>query len=519
MNARAQTFLSRITRPLGLYVAAALILALPAMTRVATDPDFWWHLKNGQLIIAAHHLISTDPYTYTVATHHWVMHEWLTEVGFAALYAVGGIGLILGVLSLISWVGIWFIAARAALRRVNVFALGSGILLAIFAGYPIWGPRAQMITFALVCAALFIAERHLLRGGRLAWVLVPIFLIWGNLHSGFVAGMGLLWLIWGVHAVSWTRHRDPEAKQKLVSLLVVLLACMAIVVINPNGPLIYLYPFQTVGSPAQEALIQEWHSPNFHMWEVWAFAFMMISTALMLVVNRKARAHDLVLFVVTVGLAMQSVRNIPLFVAAAGPLWIEQFSLLLERRAIFIEKAGSYVAPRALQLVTSGILLFLLAVSALVVKIDSAFGENNLLYTGGYPVCASRWLISAPPLRIFNQYGEGGYLAYKLSDHGDKVYIFGDAALMGDTMLEQYGAVDGLSPNWSDVVRNSGTQMILFDTGTPFDHLLSISPQWKLVYWDPHNVAYIPTNSNLVLPPVPAPTDACTDLIRRGVSS
>ena len=40
----------------------------------------------------------------------------------------------------------------------------------------------------------------------------------------------------------------------------------------------------------------------------------------------------------------------------------------------------------------------------------------SLAYAQEFPVCAAQWLAGAPePLKIFNQYGEGGYLAYALS--------------------------------------------------------------------------------------------------------
>ncbi|HET9050143.1 MAG TPA: hypothetical protein VFO60_00475, partial [Candidatus Dormibacteraeota bacterium] len=171
-------------------------------------------------------------------------------------------------------------------------------------------------------------------------------------------------------------------------------------------------------------------------------------------------------------------------------------------------------------------------VAALVVGMPVAFlgaklaaavstKEGSLTYAKDFPVCATRWLEAAPSgLRIFNQYGEGGYLALHLSAHGDRVYIFGDAALMGDALLNQYGGVEGLGPDWERTIEASGSDIVLFDNGTPLVDLLSASPDWQQVYHDGHNTAFIRSGSAgarllAQLPPQPSfttPGDTCTQL-------
>jgi hypothetical protein len=147
--------------------------------------------------------------------------------------------------------------------------------------------------------------------------------------------------------------------------------------------------------------------------------------------------------------------------------------------------------------------------------------EDSLTYAQDFPVCASRWLASAPAgmhLRIFNQYGEGGYLALRLSALGDRVYIFGDAALMGDDLLYQYGSVEGLGSGWEKVIDGSGTDVILFDNSTPLVDVLAVSPDWRQVYHDGHNTAFVRAGAAgaqlaAALPPQPAfttPGDTCT---------
>src|SRR5258708_32146467 len=111
------------------------------------------------------------------------MHEWLTEVLFAGLNHVGGLAIIVVTLSVVTWLGLLAILRRAQLRKPGHIAAGLGLLLATIAGYPVWGPRAQMITFALTGLLLFLWERNLPEGARPTWPLVPISLVGATLPS------------------------------------------------------------------------------------------------------------------------------------------------------------------------------------------------------------------------------------------------------------------------------------------------------------------------------------------------
>jgi hypothetical protein len=145
-----------------------------------------------------------------------------------------------------------------------------------------------------------------------------------------------------------------------------------------------------------------------------------------------------------------------------------------------------------------------------------------LSYAENYPVCASAWLRSAPhDLRIFNQYGEGGYLSWSLAGTGDRIFIFGDAALMGDRMLYTYADVADVTPQWESILLRYGTQVVLFDTGTALDHVLETSPRWVMVYSDPHNQAFVLKTelASLHLPPQPRPTGTCAQLAATGGGS
>ncbi len=515
--------LDSLTAPSGLFIAAVLIIMALPVTRTIQDPDFWWHLRAGQLIIQHGGLLGNDPFTYTVPGHHWTMHEWLNEVMFAVEYAIGGLGLIVLVLSAVTWAGLLCVMQKARLRRPGRGVLGVGMLIAVAAGFPIWGPRVQMITFAFAALTLLLVERHLLRGGKAIWWLVPLFLVWSNFHSGFVIGLGFIAIVLVAELAGGKLHMpDPAPRARLRPLLFVLIACTAVSMINPNGPTILLYALGTQTSGAQQSLIEEWFSPSFHDWEVLVYGAMLLGLVMLIVANRHIRARDAALVLVTGALSLQSARHIALFVAAATPVFIDQLAMATPRmraalrrlRARPTARTATRVQPPLLfRAIASGIVLAALggiALAWLVPKMQVR--AYSLVYAREFPVCAAQWLKGAPePLKIFNQYGEGGYLANELSSRGDKVYIFGDAALMGDPLLYQYAKVETAEPGWDPIILGAGTDIVLYDVNTPLADVMDHSAGWVKVYQDALSVAFVPAGkvASLHLPPQPtaSPSD------------
>lgn len=93
LESRRDSRLLEVAPPL-VVLAAAAIAAQPL-----SDPDVWWHLRTGQLILRQG-LVSADPWSF-VSANHWQLHEWLSEVSMygactVASHATGADGLGLG---------------------------------------------------------------------------------------------------------------------------------------------------------------------------------------------------------------------------------------------------------------------------------------------------------------------------------------------------------------------------------------------------------------------------------------
>jgi len=448
-----------------------------------------------------------NPYAFMAVGHHWVMQEWVSELWMGAVSSISGrmgIVIVYEFITLALLILIWMRARE--LGPVHGLTLGIGIVVAAVVAYPIFGPRSQMDSYMLTALVLLIAERQLRRGGHIAWVLPPVFLVWSNLHAGFILGLILLMAILAAEGICVLAGRRSESDRRQIGQLALATGCsVAACLINPNGVAIVAYPFETQFNTAQQALIEEWQSPNFHVGVLVPLLVFILTLAVLLVRYRSVSLRDGVVLTLCLFLTLQSVRNSVFLVAAGAPVWINLAERLRQDLAGRWHLRLRSRQPLPVLFTEALMLAFLVAV--LTVQVDGGGSPSltSATYVNAFPVCAARWLQSGPShLRIFNQYGDGGFLAYTLPK--DKVFIFGDAALMGAPLLERYASIIDLSPNWLASLNASPSQVVVFERGTAFPDALQREPDWRLVYRDQRVEAFERTSllGTLRLPPNPS---------------
>ena len=456
------------------------------------DPDVWWHLRVGRWMVENGKLPSVDLFTHTVPTHVWTDHEYLTEVLMWLLYSATGFTGLAIAFGLITWAGFWLIYRQV--RRQPFVIVGLGLALAALAGWPIWGPRAQMITFALSCLELYWLQGYLSGRSRALNFFPLVMAVWANLHGGWVIGFAWLGVALVAELVGWAWDRSNPAHRAHVRFLAIITAASLVAVLaTPHGFSLYLYPFQTQGSVAQQKLIVEWFSPDFHQIYLRPFEAMVFIVIAGFAL-RRPRLYDFLLTIASLGLAFQSVRHVALFVAAATPAMISSYSeywreLATSRRWTFPPLA------RPLFAVTTAIVLVVVTVVG-AIKIDADINPSvqQKLDADSYPIGAADWLAAHPDVgtRMFNQYGWGGYLSYRFyPDPNRKVFIFGEAELMGDPLLNQYNNVQNLRPDWKQILDQYHVDYVIFNKGEALSNVLATQPEWSLAYEDPVAVIYV----------------------------
>jgi len=124
-----------------------------------------------------------------------------------------------------------------------------------------------------------------------------------------------------------------------------------------------------------------------------------------------------------------------------------------------------------------------------VFRIGSVLSHQASDTARDYPVGAAQFLAGHPELgtRMYNQYGWGGYLIYRFyPDPNRRVFIYGEASVMGDTHLQEYQDVQTLRSDWQQVLDRNGVDYVVYNRHEALTNVLEALPErWDCsVYQD-----------------------------------
>jgi hypothetical protein len=474
-----------------------LLLGLLGMTaRPATDPDFWWHLRTGQWIVETGHVPHSDPFSVTRAGHAWVSHEWLSEVVFYELWKHGGAAALIVFSAIITTAGFMLLYLRCLLWGGAKHWAAAATAFGALASAPSWGVRPQMFTFTLASLLLWLVESGNKSGNKkdrprlLLWI-PPLFLLWLNLHAGFALGLALLFA-YGLGLILETAVGNTpwkNARPIILLVLLLLLACLALVPLNPSGVQLYRYPFDTLRSSGMRSFIGEWFSPDFHEWLYRPFllVWLLLLTALASFRSRP-RGRVIVPLLLTSFAALDAVRHIPIFILVAIPVIAAALPVVRGSRA-----GGSHPSPGAQGRgapVSSWFrpsfnlaVLILMAMFASVRWVSLARNQDAR-EAEQFPQKAVAFLrASDQPRRIFVYYDWGGYAIWKLYPEY-RVFMDGRADLYGDDLLRQFKTAVQLRTGWRDVLDSWKVEAVLVPPSCALAQALILDPNWQAAFID-----------------------------------
>lgn len=461
-----------------------LLLGVFAMSaRNLSDPDVWWHLKTGQYIAEHKSVPHSDPFSYTRAGQPWVAHEWLSELLMYELYRAA------------RWSGliIFFAAVTSAALFVLYLRCGRNHLIACiatlfsaFAAQVVWGVRPQMLSFFLASLWLLILE-NAERRAAIAWWTLPLMLLWVNLHAGFALGLVLSTLSLAAGGIEvWWQHQDA---QKLRLPAFILLLDILVVICNPNGVRMYIYPFATLRSAAMQSFISEWFSPNFHRAQYWPLLLTVLAVPAVLACSRAGvRLRDLLFLMVSLYGSLCFIRMIPFFVLIAVPVILRSLRSLICTSS---PKVHLWSVGRA----CGNAVILLSAVIFAGLRTWQVIEYQSVAEVKEFPSRAVAYLKAHPPSGpVFNHYDWGGYLIWNFGSRLP-VFIDGRADIYGETFLNDFVATYEFSNGWQAHLERWKVATVLVPPDSPLAQGLRLSPSWKVSYEDPQAVVLASSES------------------------
>ncbi len=220
------------------FLAIWLVLLAGGRSGMLRDPGTFWHTRTGELILKEG-FIREDPYTFTFGGSWWVPYQWLGEVAMALTYRLGGFDAqLLGAVTLLAAVFSW-LAVRLLRTGLNFVLVGSIVALGLAAAGSHFHVRPHLFTLALLAfTAALLADCDLGRIPlrRLFW-LVPLFVIWTNVHGGLLGGLATVAVVFAGWLIFWRMGMPSplDSRQKLGLLGMVFLGCGLSMLVNPYG--------------------------------------------------------------------------------------------------------------------------------------------------------------------------------------------------------------------------------------------------------------------------------------------
>ena len=192
---------------------------------------------------------SPDTFTFTADGLPWFDQQWAAQVAFAALFRLGGWGLLAVARALLVGLVAWLVfrACRwaGAETRVAAWLTLSGFAVGLVA----LGLRPQLLGMVLFAATLAILAARDRRPG-LVWAIPLIVLVWSNVHGSFFLGPAAVVVAWLEDVAS-----ERPGARRLLGLTVVSLGAT---VVNPYGAAVWSYAFGLAANPTIRSLISEW---------------------------------------------------------------------------------------------------------------------------------------------------------------------------------------------------------------------------------------------------------------------
>ena len=287
-------------------VWAAVAVLIPVFVMSGTPLfaiDLAYHLRAGDIMFDTHAVLRTDVFSAAAYGRPWLNQQWLAQIVLATAFRLGGwFGLVVlrAVLAglVLTFVFLACRAAGAATKRAAWLTAISGVLLP--GGLMLRPQLLGILCFAV--AAWLVVRRHTHPSG--VWMVIPVTVLWANLHGSFFLAPVLLGLAWVEDR--WGRGRAERTV--LLAALGSLLATM----VNPYGYRVWTYAVGLARNPVIQKTIVEWQAPTIEIYTGAAFFLSLVVVTALLIgrVRQPVPWPSLIPLVVFFAIALFAIRGV-----------------------------------------------------------------------------------------------------------------------------------------------------------------------------------------------------------------
>jgi hypothetical protein len=464
-------------------LAGLLSMFVYRISNNVVDVDLWHEMALAREALACGHVPLEDHFAYTPTKYPVVHHEWGAGVAaFCAMTSLGDAGIVVAKyllalgLGAVCWLCAW---RRGASFGVLSFLAAVAVLLADQGFSTI---RAQMYSFLFTACLLCWMDRD--REGDRRWLLawLPLYVVWLNVHGGFLVGAGLF----GVYWLEQLMRRQPHDHLLLAGLLMI-----ALIAVNPYGLHYYGYLINAATMP--RPLIDEWgplwRNGDFYQIALFGLSLVLLGYTVRHVGFRAIRGLPVIL--VCALFAFKSTRLLNFYAVAwlcYLPSYLEATPLGQSLRQRYQQRAWPLMAVWAVMLAVC--IPPMLTTKPWLLRIPedriSKFGNHVI-----YPVSAVDYLAGTGFRgNLMVPFDWGAYVSWRLypdvkvSIDSRYEVAYPPGSLENNSIF--YRALD----NWQAILAAEQADAVLVPNALPVSQQMPSQPGWRRVYGDDNAQVY-----------------------------
>lgn len=298
--------------PVVLFLGLLFVLTLLPLKQALRDLDVGWLIRYGEILWDTGRLPEADIFSFTQNGRSWTLYQWGFELYAGGLHRLAGLGGVIWGTALIvalTYSLLLYFLLTLGLHRLGCIGL---TILALVGGSHYWYARPGTLNFLFYLLVLMLLEGYRRAPRHQLWGLPPLFVLWANLHIGFVVGLMAVGLygLWACLAPGAFREAAAPRDCRILAMLPL---CVLALCGNPHGPYLLAYVKGATSSTFLNDHILELQSPDFHNAAL-AFFFAQLVLLLWLSIGTfPARSLFLALITLTLGMALYSGRHITFF--------------------------------------------------------------------------------------------------------------------------------------------------------------------------------------------------------------
>lgn len=460
------------------WVAVAILLPVITITALPlTAIDLAYHVRAGDIMLETHRVLRVDTLTFSAFGSQWLDQQWGAQILLAATFHVAGWLALAGLRAVLTGaiLSLVFLSCRAAgaeRRRAAWLTAGSAVLLA--GGFQL---RPQLFGMACFASVLWIVTSRVSHPRRLWWI-VPVTIVWANLHGSFFLGP----LVLGLAAVEDRAHGNAASARRDLGVAI---AALAVSLVNPFGIRVWSYVLDISTNPLIRRSVEEWQPPSIRQYTGFVFFASILAVGAYLARRREPAPWPSLLWLgVFAVIGLSSTR---------GVFW---WGMTVPVVIAGSSREPSEREPRAdpVSLASTGF------IAAMVLVLAGSF-VRWLPYAGEdppselirlAPVAMTERLrgVLAPGERIFNAQRWGSW--FELALPKDPVFVDSRFEVVPESAWKEYEAISLGREGWQEALIELGVRVVAIarDQQDGLIPRIERDPGWRLVYEDDDGLVF-----------------------------